>query len=183
MTTYTTIADSAVDPNAPLTSELLTALRDNPLAIQEGTAGAPKIKDKVVSGSGTTTVSGLDEYGGLFIRGAGYEKSLSSGVGVGLGVQYSTDNGSTYSSSQSLAGASAGGGSGGVVILQVEVFIDFATGQYVGYQVSAEGEASVNAGSASQVSGTITGLSSSVTDMKFIGLDGIIINPQGGAAA
>jgi len=43
MTDYTTISDSQVDPNAPLTSELITALRDNPIAIAEQSTGAPVI--------------------------------------------------------------------------------------------------------------------------------------------
>lgn len=43
MADWTTITDSQVDPNAPVTSELMSALRDNPVAIAEGAAGAPKI--------------------------------------------------------------------------------------------------------------------------------------------
>ena len=40
---WVTISESQVDPNAPLTSELMTALRDNPIAIAEGSSGAPTI--------------------------------------------------------------------------------------------------------------------------------------------
>lgn len=43
MTTYNVIADSALDPDAPLTSELAYRWRDNPLAIAEGAVGAPRI--------------------------------------------------------------------------------------------------------------------------------------------
>lgn len=43
MTDYTTITDAQVDPEAPITSELVTALRNNPLAIIEGAAAAPRI--------------------------------------------------------------------------------------------------------------------------------------------
>ena len=45
MATYTAIPDSAVDPDSPLTSELVTALRDNPIAIAEGAAGAPSLAE------------------------------------------------------------------------------------------------------------------------------------------
>lgn len=43
MTDYTSIADSQVEPLSPVTSELMTALRDNPLAIAEGSIGAPRM--------------------------------------------------------------------------------------------------------------------------------------------
>lgn len=43
MTTYSTIADSEIDPESPGTTTLFTKLRNNPLAIQEGDASAPKI--------------------------------------------------------------------------------------------------------------------------------------------
>lgn len=43
MAAYTTITDTQVDPEAPITSELMTALRDNPIAIAEGATGAPRI--------------------------------------------------------------------------------------------------------------------------------------------
>ena len=37
-------ADTAVDPDAPVTSDLMYALRDNPVAIAEGAVGAPRIR-------------------------------------------------------------------------------------------------------------------------------------------
>jgi hypothetical protein len=44
MADYTTITDAQVDPEAPITSELMSALRDNPIAITEGASGAPKVQ-------------------------------------------------------------------------------------------------------------------------------------------
>lgn len=41
MTTYTTITNSQVDTDSPIDQALMTALRDNPLAIVEGSANAP----------------------------------------------------------------------------------------------------------------------------------------------
>ena len=41
MADYITITDSAIDPDAPLTSELAYAWRDNCVAIAEGAVGAP----------------------------------------------------------------------------------------------------------------------------------------------
>lgn len=43
MADWTTIADTQVDPDAPVTSELGYAWRDNPIAIAEGASGAPRI--------------------------------------------------------------------------------------------------------------------------------------------
>ena len=44
MADWVTITDSQVDPDAPLTSELAYAWRDNPVAIAEGAVGAPRIR-------------------------------------------------------------------------------------------------------------------------------------------
>lgn len=44
MADYITITDAQVDPEAPITSELMSALRDNPTAITEGATGAPKVQ-------------------------------------------------------------------------------------------------------------------------------------------
>jgi hypothetical protein len=44
MADYVTITDAQVDPEAPITSELMSALRDNPIAIAEGAVGAPRIE-------------------------------------------------------------------------------------------------------------------------------------------
>jgi len=43
MTTYTAIPDTDIDPDSPITTGLMTLLRDNPIAITEGAAGAPSI--------------------------------------------------------------------------------------------------------------------------------------------
>ena len=44
MTAYVTIADSEIDPDSPITTGLKTKERDNPIAITEGSSGAPKIQ-------------------------------------------------------------------------------------------------------------------------------------------
>lgn len=45
MADYRVIADTEVDPDAPVTSELAYAFRDNPIASFEGASGAPKLQD------------------------------------------------------------------------------------------------------------------------------------------
>ena len=43
MAAWTTIPDSDVDPESPITTSLMVALRDNPIAIAEGASGAPAL--------------------------------------------------------------------------------------------------------------------------------------------
>ena len=43
MTTYTAITNGQIDQDSPITQPLLTAMRDNPIAITEGATGAPRI--------------------------------------------------------------------------------------------------------------------------------------------
>ena len=43
MTAYNDLADSKISVDAPITQEVLTAIRDNPIAITEGSSGAPKV--------------------------------------------------------------------------------------------------------------------------------------------
>jgi len=83
MTAYIAITDAETDPEAPLTSELAKKWRDNPIAISEGSTGAPKVQRAAVqdaainrvklstgtnsgsysfSGSGGTTTISLDAY-------------------------------------------------------------------------------------------------------------------------
>ena len=58
MADWTVITDASLDPDAPLTSELAYAWRDNPIAIAEGAAGAPRIQQGAlmapVAGVGVT---------------------------------------------------------------------------------------------------------------------------------
>lgn len=44
MADWPNITDVAVDPDAPVTSNLMYGLRDAPIAIAEGAAGAPRIQ-------------------------------------------------------------------------------------------------------------------------------------------
>lgn len=62
MTTYTTIANGSVAVGAIPSSSLMTAMRDNPIAMAEGSAGAPVVStgwhpvDKVTVGDGKTGI-------------------------------------------------------------------------------------------------------------------------------
>lgn len=73
MADYIAQPDTAVDPDAPVTSDLMYALRDNPIAIAEGAAGAPRIADAALST--TVTPTGYlwvgNRYAALPVRGVG----------------------------------------------------------------------------------------------------------------
>jgi len=60
MATFSTIADGSIDQDSPITQSLMTALRDNTLAIQQGDDTAPNIVSRalglsIVTGSVTHT--------------------------------------------------------------------------------------------------------------------------------
>jgi hypothetical protein len=58
MTAFTTIIETDIDPRSPITSALLVALRDNPLAISDGGATAPRIQAAALDqGSGVQAVT------------------------------------------------------------------------------------------------------------------------------
>lgn len=57
MTTYVAISSGEIDADSPITADLMSKLRDNPLAIAEGDASAPRVKAAALNTS-TNTVAG-----------------------------------------------------------------------------------------------------------------------------
>lgn len=63
MAGWTDIAASSTDVDSPITTELMTALADNPVALAEGASGAPRVypllivKDVKISGTAAGTFS------------------------------------------------------------------------------------------------------------------------------
>lgn len=55
------IPDTAIDPDAPLTSQLAYAWRDNCIAIAGGASGAPRVQESAI-GSWFTTLGGEKTY-------------------------------------------------------------------------------------------------------------------------
>ena len=113
MTTYTAIANGEIDQDSPVTQPLMTALRDNPLAIAEGTSGAPKVQGKAfenvyigaVNGAGTTESAVVLPDGVRLIKvevGGVVESTL-----IDLQIAYSINGGSTYGSWGRLLGTIA----------------------------------------------------------------------------
>lgn len=114
MADYRTIADAEVDPDAPLTSSLGYAWRDNPIAIAEGATGAPRVQDGAldtnVTGAGSAWV-----FNRIINRGAGgigqtvmARHGSSPGVAIALG---DTVSGGSIVPSNASGDPVAGGGS------------------------------------------------------------------------
>jgi len=110
MTTYSTITDGQVDQDSPITQPLMTALRDNLLAVVEGSSGAPKIKEAWQASQSTISaglvITDLDDGDGIKIETAGVGTS-SSGSTISFRVDISSDNGSTFVQGVTLLSSTA----------------------------------------------------------------------------
>ena len=103
---YIPVVDSSVDPDAPLTSDLMYRLRDNPIAIAEGAVNAPKVRSEglnltTAAGDRTSdgvifTLNGLDRVQTLMVNSY---VALTFGSAGNANVRYrtSTNGGSTWS--------------------------------------------------------------------------------------
>lgn len=170
MTSYITITDAETDPSAPLTSELAKKWRDNPIAISEGSAGAPKIKMRAFSSgalAATATFTGLGNYGGLTFNVVATENAGSTLENVTF--EYSND-GSTWSTPIVI----------GTVIdnlnaCMVNGHFDFSTGVFQSISLRAPGAITV-------VDTTLAGASLAIVAVRFACVDGVtaIIQPNGG---
>ena len=58
MTTYSPIANGSVDAGSPVDESLVTALRDNPIALSEGATNAPRIATIAADANDGTTTAG-----------------------------------------------------------------------------------------------------------------------------
>lgn len=86
MTSYVAIANGEIDQDSPVTQALMTALRDNPIAITEGAVGAPRIVLSAIrDGLGTAagTEVGTDAWLAKDINNAGIAiNEVVSGVNL-----------------------------------------------------------------------------------------------------
>lgn len=123
MTTYSTITDGQVDQDSPITQPLITALRDNPLAIAEGAAGAPKIADswqalETTSSSGLI-VTNVDNGEGVRINVSG-TGDAGSGQTISFKVSISSNNGSSFTGETTIATDTAPNDPGSSITLSPE---------------------------------------------------------------
>lgn len=106
MTAYVAIPNGDIDQDSPVTQELLTALRDNPLAIAEGDASAPKIMPPALDlflGGGAinstgTTFTGINCSALMLMFGSTQSVTTS----YSMQVRFSSDGGATFGAWQSI---------------------------------------------------------------------------------
>lgn len=111
MTDYTTLSNTAVGVGGLPSGATVTALRDNPLAIAEGTSGAPKVQSAalnmaVITSAGVLT--GLERVATMLCMASAQQ----AGEGT-ANVQYrlSTDGGSTWTGYTTVVSVTVPGGS------------------------------------------------------------------------
>lgn len=103
------VADSVIAFQKPITLQQGRALRDNPLAIQEGLAGAPKVLGQALGGvavglirtTGTTTaaITGFANRPKLMVVDI---RAVATASAVSLRAEFSNDNGSTWGAVQAI---------------------------------------------------------------------------------
>ena len=118
MADWTDIADSALDPDAPLTSDLAYAWRDNVIAQSEGSPGAPKNLGRsmdIDAGNldGTAAITNLDNCAKLLLSATAV--AISNSPTATIGYQLSADNGATWGTSVTLATSYPGSTGGGTL--------------------------------------------------------------------
>lgn len=118
MADWTTLADSQLDPDAPLTSELAYAWRDNPIAIAEGAVGAPRVQPEALdlhlarielTDTTPVTVTGINPSNLVTIYVFAY--SSHNTLSNSLRIRFSNDGGATFGG-WIVVISSAGGSSG-----------------------------------------------------------------------
>lgn len=101
MADYIPITNTQIEPKAPVTSELMNQLRDNPIAIAEGSDGAPKVVAKAQGAplhqAGTGETLNLDNYNSAVIMGSIFA-NYTGATSASAQIRYrrSTNNGATW---------------------------------------------------------------------------------------
>lgn len=130
MADWTSIADTEVDPDAPVTSELGYAWRDNPIAIAEGALGAPRVEGRALDVHlGTLNLSGTTAGGFVDLDRHSWLRGDAVSVGGGnFQARYSNNNGSTFGSWQTICGMGNNSVWNGVIKAIFSVRVNLATG-------------------------------------------------------
>lgn len=110
MTSYITINNTEVDPDSPITADLMTKMRDNPIAISEGSSGAPKVSKLALGGLSLGAISSVtSSWGGLTGLGSIKEVYVNFGANQssttsdkGVEIRFTNDGGTTWGSAQDL---------------------------------------------------------------------------------
>ena len=169
MATYRVIAASEIDPDSPVTANVMTALDSNPTAIAEGASGAPKLAAKFTSFNATAgsnlDITGLGSFKGALIT---YTYQNTGVANRTASLEYSSGGGFTGTITLLFAAAGTAG--------MATFFVDFSTGVVRG--VHAGGVAS------SLITGTMAGASDAIVSLRVTGMTDTaheaLANPNGG---
>ena len=105
MADFTTIPDSNIEPGRPIRSIDGLALRDNPIAIAEGAAGAPRIQTAGIQNSAVTTAKIAANERMTTANVLGQTAGASVGA-VGSYAFLRPNNATSYGPGSTLAGSS-----------------------------------------------------------------------------
>lgn len=131
MADYNGILDTQLDPDAPITSELGYQLRDNPIAIAEGSSGAPLVEVAwhFLAGYADATNTNADiDFGGIDISGyralkiiGGFNCGTSASANFEVQLNYPSGGWTTiYSVACPVDGFNGGGLMASIEILNID---------------------------------------------------------------
>jgi len=181
MATYTAISNGQIDQDSPITQPLMTALRDNPIAMAEGDSSAPKFATQAQA-DGTflsdstaeyPVFTNLDDFSGIefhLVARATNERDA--------GIEYSTDNGSTFSSATVLGTVD---GDASARLATFSGYFNFSDGVLVSIMADT-------ATTATFLNTTVSGASNNINAIRFTNASAsagsirmaAIIKPNGG---
>lgn len=170
MTTYTAIPDGDIDQDSPVTQPLMTLMRDNPIAITEGAADAPRVTPGALSinqayqaiptsGSASFSITDLANCELIALMPIGQLLRVSSGSAgiIDFRVALSDDNGTSYASSFTYY-SNAATGPGENFSGAMPGLIDLTTGRCLG--TDTEGTITLPAGTVNAIRFSIAGAGS-----------------------
>lgn len=156
---WRTIPDSEVDPEAPILSSTGYALRDNLVATAEGLSGAPRVEGRALapvvryaSGSGSASVSNLDDFGGIYVEVIGWDAG-GGGTPPDLDVQFSDDGATWYGTTVLLSPSTSDNGTAAFSVDFTAATLRYAVWEQTGF-------------SGSSGSSAVSGLTDAVTDVR-----------------
>jgi len=174
MATYTAISNGQIDQDSPITQPLMAALRDNPIAMAEGDSSAPKFALQAqvdgtyaTTSGGTAVFTNLDDFAGVEFNVLAQEIG-GTVVGSDVLFEYSTDNGSSWSSSVNLGTVpSSGRGS-------AQGYFNFSDGALVSLMYTSGTNNSFT-------NTTMAGASNNINALRFsCDRIAVILKPNGG---
>lgn len=137
MADYRQITVDETLPDAPVTSDLMTALAENPTAIAEGASGAPKVIGHALNTylGNTVTTTGLDEYSHVLVNVVLTSNASDTAV---LTYRRSSNGGATWSGTTPFLNQA------GTLVINSTVVIDVTSFNAINIQITGGTISSIN---------------------------------------